>query len=356
MNLPSTVHIMATGLTPGDALSNFAISSMRILRQWGIKVNLYAENIAPEYGAIAQHPRYYPNTGNDFLWFHYSIYTENLPIALNSKDYKIMDFHGISPPHLFHGQNKHLAILCQKGLDFLPSLNDKFDGYVVHSEYSREWLESLGYPPELITKVFYCIDTSIFTETDAELAVSLSKLDYFLLVGRIVPQKDVLALIEIFSHINMKRPETVLILVGSRRQTEKYQLQIDRLIQQKGLKNRVMFTGQVNNPSVLAALFTHARLLVVTSEWESFCVPVAESLHFGVPTAVHNIPPLPEVAGPAGLVFDKADPQKAAQDVLALLDDTEQYQQMSQMAHNWAAQYTDEALAENMKAMFNRLS
>jgi glycosyltransferase involved in cell wall biosynthesis len=147
-----------------------------------------------------------------------------------------------------------------------------------------------------------------------------------------------------------------LILVGTRQQTGKYQQQIEALIARKGLQNRVLFTDQVNNPAVLEGLFRHARLLFVTSEWESFCVPVAESLFFSVPTAVHHVPPLPEVAGPAGLVFDKADPQAAANQVLALLGDDARYRQMRQAATSWAAQYSDEALADNLKQFFARIT
>lgn len=349
------VHIMTAGLRPGDAISNFALSCARILRGWGIKVYLYADNVAPELASVVRHSRFYPNTGNDFLWFHYSIYADNVALALASRDIKIMDFHGICPPRLFTGQNDHLAALCQQGLDVLPTLHDKFDGYVVHSEYSREWLQSLNFPTAKITKMFYCIDTSLFTGEDAELAAALAKLEYFLMVGRIVPQKDVLALVEIFSHINRARPDAVLVLAGTRQQTGKYQQQIETLIRQKGLVNRVLFTGQVNNPAVLEALFRHARLLLVTSEWESFCVPIAESLHFGVPTAVHQVPPLPEVAGPAGLVFDKSDPAAAAAQVLALLNDKTRYQEMRRAANEWAAHYTDTALGENLKQFFARI-
>lgn len=353
--LPATFHIMTAGFAPGDAIGNFMVSSSRILADWGAKAYLYADTIAPQLGSSAKHSRYYPNTGHDFLWYHYSIFSENAEIAMKSRDFKIMDFHGISPPHLFAGQNEPMAALCQKGIDLLPLLKGTFDAYVVHSEYSREWLESLGYPRDKIFKIPLCIDTTVYPPPDAELTANLQKLDYLLMVGRIVPQKDVAALVEIFSLVHQERPEMVLMLVGSRAHADKYQKQLERLIAQKGLQNRVMFTGQINNRAVLAALFSHARLLLVTSEWESFCVPVAESLHFGVPTAVHNIPPLPEVAGPAGLVFDKAHPDKTAAEIVALLADNGRYQQMRQTALSWASQYTDKALVKNIKTLFNQL-
>jgi hypothetical protein len=101
--IPNTIHIMTAGLTPGDAISNFALSSGRILREWGAKVYLYADHIAPQLADVARHSRFYPNTGKDFLWFHYSIYADNLAFALGSQDFKLMDFHGICPPKLKPG-------------------------------------------------------------------------------------------------------------------------------------------------------------------------------------------------------------------------------------------------------------
>ena len=176
------------------------------------------------------------------------------------------------------------------------------------------------------------------------------------MVGRIVPQKDVLALIEIFSHIHKQRPDSLLFLVGSRDQAANYQRQIDRLIAKKGLQKNIYLTGQVSNPAILEALFRQAQLLFVTSEWESFCVPIAESLHFGVPAVVHDVPPLPEVAGEGGLAIDKHQPEAAAEAALALLRDQAQYRQLAQAAQGWAKQYSDDALVANIQKLWQQLA
>src|SRR5690606_24001230 len=92
----------------------------------------------------------------------------------------------------------------------------------------------------------------------------------------------------------------------------------------------------------------HATFYLATSEWESFCVPLAESLFFGVPTVVQDVPPLPEVAGPAAIVVDKARSAEAAQAILAVLDDDAQYQALSEEARRWSCRYTDQALKQNL--------
>lgn len=343
------VHIMTAGLTPGDAVSNYVFALARLFRKWGASATVYADFIAPQLQTKASLSRLYQPSGNDLLWFHYSIWSDNVQMALDSPDFKIMDYHGICPPRLFAGQNAHLEYLCQHGLDMLPSLAGRFDQYVIHSEDSRRILSENGFPGDQLHKIFYTTDTTKFDAArDEELSALLAKLEYVLLVGRIVPQKDIGALIDIFARLHAARPDMVLILAGTRDQTKGYAAELDRQIAGYGLEDRVLFAGQVNNPGVLGALYRHARLLFVTSEWESFCVPIAESLYFNVPVAVHDQEPMVEVAGPAGVIFDKRRPDEAAAQVLALLDNRARYAAMRAEAGRWAQRYNDEALEGNV--------
>ena len=188
---------MTAGLTPGDAVSNYAFNLARLFRQWGAKATVYADFIAPQLQSQAEQSRMYRPTGNDLLWFHYSIWADNVQQALDSPDLKFMDYHGICPPRLFAGQNAHLEYLCQHGLDMLPSLAGRFEQVVIHSEDSRQILQGHGFRAERLHKIFYTVDTAKYgAGEDAELSASLAQLEYVLLVGRIVPQKD-LSLIHI---------------------------------------------------------------------------------------------------------------------------------------------------------------
>lgn len=351
-----TVNIMTATLAPGDAIGNYVLTSARLWRSWGARVDLFADFVMPVYGSIAHPSSSYLSTGRSILWFHYSIYADNVQQAIQSQDFKVMDFHGITPPHLFRGQDLYMETVCQKGYDVLPTLRNVFDLYIVHSEYTRQVLVEQGFDAQKIHKLPLCVDTGRFNvATDDNLAAQLQQLEYFLLIGRIVPQKDILALLEIFAHIHAKRPNTVLILVGSRSMAADYQHQIERRIKQLGLQNRVMFTEQVNDTAVLATLLRHAKLLFVTSEWETFCVPAAEAMYFGVPAVVHNLPPLPEVVGEAGLVINKHKAEEAGTAVLQLLNNPDQYQQLSQAARHRAQQFTDGALAHALLSLFQQL-
>jgi glycosyltransferase involved in cell wall biosynthesis len=352
-----TINLMTAGLAPGDAISNYIFSKARLLRDMGARVNIYADAIHPRLASAASHASLYRPTGEALLWFHFSIYSDNVEIARKSRDYKIMDYHGICPPHLFSGQNEHLRFLCQSGIEILPDFVGNFDQFIVHTEYTRQQLLTLGCPQANVHRIFLPVDTSHFGQGEDEtLAVLLRQLDYLLFVGRVVPQKDIVASLEIFAALHQERPDMVFLLVGSREQTPRYQRQLDRLVRQLNLEGRVMFLGQVNDPAQLAALFNNATFYLATSEWESFCVPLAESLFFGVPTVIHDVAPLPEVAGPAGIVVDKQKPADAAARILAVLADADRYTELRETALRWSQQYTDEALARNLAGFLQHIA
>lgn len=350
------VNLMTAGLTPGDAITNYVLALARMLREWGVRVEVYADHIAPPLQTAAQLSRFYEPTGRDLLWFQYSIAADNVEQALASPDYRIMDYHGICPPHLFRGQNAHLEFLCQSGLERLPALRDSFEHVIVHSDDARQTLINRGYPADKLHKFYLAADTRRLSgAADPELERWLPRLNYLLMVGRVVPQKDVLALLDIYAEIKRRRPDLMLIIAGNREQAGKYQRQLDDAVRDLGLSEQVLFTGQVSNPAVLASLYRHAGLLMVTSEWESFCVPIAEAVSFGVPAAVHNQPPMTEVAGPGGILFDKQQPARAADEIVALLDDEHAYDGLTRQAKAWSARYTDDALRRSVLAFLTTI-
>jgi glycosyltransferase involved in cell wall biosynthesis len=352
-----TVNLMTVTLKPGDAIGNYLLTSARLWQQWGARVRVYAEYVDPSLSLLAEPARYYRSTGDGMLWYHYSIYDEaSIGRLLGSADYKVMDYHGVSPPYLFQGQNAYLAELCRQGIALLPDLQDVFDAAVAHSNYTCQELQRHGYNPQRLFQLPLCVDTGRFAAgEDQQLRETLSRLEYCLFVGRLVPQKDLLALLDIFNELHLARRNMALIVVGSPDLAENYRRQVEARIRTYGLEQYVLFAGQVNNPAVLAELYRQARLLLVTSEWESFCVPLVEAMYFGTPAVVHGIPPLPEVLGDGGLVVDKRQPAAAAATALALLNDQAHYQEVAAAAQRRSAAFTDQALGTALLRMLRKL-
>lgn len=353
---PLTVHLMTASLAPGDAIGNYLLMQARILRGWGARVYLYADHVDPRYGALAGRSADCRPQAGDILWFHYSIDAENIAHLDNPVPYKLLDYHGVSPPELFAGQNAYLEQLCRRAIERLPTLPARVDAAVVHSGYTEQELIACGFSPERVLRVPLAVETERFAApVDAGLTDRLRRLDYWLFVGRIVPQKDTPSLVRLFAAVQRARPQTALLLVGSHHLAPRHKRAIDRLIRKLGVQRRVFFLGQINDPAVLGALYRHARFYCALSDWESFCVPVAEALFCGTPTVVHNVPPLPEVTGPGGLVIDKRDISAAAAAILNLLDQPARYAALRAAAAQFGARYTDQALADNLLALLRRL-
>ena len=149
------LNIMTAALTEGDAIGNWTKTLRRIFSLKGFPVKVYADLFD---GSINCSPSSeYNSTGRDILWYHYSIYSENLETLKRSTDIKIMDFHVVAPPSLFAGYNKELESLCKRGEEELPNIAPLFDFHITHSLYTRKVLTDLGIKtivtiPELLLK------------------------------------------------------------------------------------------------------------------------------------------------------------------------------------------------------------
>lgn len=74
--------------------------------------------------------------------------------------------------------------------------------------------------------------------------------------------------------------------------------------------------------SLLNALYNRAQALIYPSSYEGFGIPVIEAMAAGCPVIAVNASSIPEAAGDAGLLLDRADADAAAEQ-LCRLEDTE---------------------------------
>jgi glycosyltransferase involved in cell wall biosynthesis len=350
-----TIHLMTAALTPGDALGKNFLTLRQLFTEFGCRVNLYADWISSEYPAPAYHSSLYQSTGRDVLWYQYSIGADNIACVTQSSDYRVMDFQGVSPARLVAGYDPYLELLCRQGEERLPQMHDQFDLCVVHSDYSRQLLEEAGFR-QRIEKLPMVADTARYDgHDDVTLSAYLRQIEYVMFVGRVVPQKDILALLRIFAELHKLRPEAILIIPGRRDLAPGYQREIDRTIAQLRLGSRVLFLGQVNDLSILSSLYRHARFTLIMSDWESFCVPVVESMSFGTPVVACDVPPVPEIMGEGGIVIDKHGPCEAAQRIVALWSDSPQRERLQTAARARAHHFTTEVLRRELLAMLTRV-
>lgn len=95
-------------------------------------------------------------------------------------------------------------------------------------------------------------------------------------------------------------------------------------------------------------IYRRARIFVLPSQHESFCMPVAESMACGVPAVVRSLPSLRETGGVGARYVEGDDPAVWAGVVRELIDDDSRYQHAREEAISAGARYSWTALAQRI--------
>lgn len=333
-----------------DAIGNYIQTLDRIFHNFGFNTEIFSDVTFKN-----PHSSKYKPTGNNILWFHNSIYSDNLKYLKKSNDIKIMDFHGITPSHLFRGYNAELEQLCQKGNDLLKQYAECVDLCVVHSEYSRSILEDNGY--KNIIKLPLVVDMHRLEKIkeDEKLAALLKKIKYMLFVGRIVPQKSIINIIKVFYHLRQLQPDFKLFLIGDYKISKEYMIEIEKVIKQLNLFDDIVLTGKLDDPALIT-FYKHASSFIILSEWETFCVPLIEAMYYQIPIIGYNKTAVPEIIGDAGILFDKIDHHEIAKRINELLNDTKKYELLQLKCNERVQYFTESQLELKLSPLLKELS
>ena len=140
---------------------------------------------------------------------------------------------------------------------------------------------------------------------------------YFLFVGNVKPNKNIITLLSAFRSLTGSLPHD-LIIVGRK---DGFRTNDGRaLAAAEELGDRVAFTGRVSD-NVLRDFYFHADALVFPSLYEGFGLPPLEAMASRCPTIVSNAASLPEVCGDASLYCDPRDPADLARQMHRLVCD-----------------------------------
>jgi glycosyltransferase involved in cell wall biosynthesis len=320
------VHQLGHGLITGDAISHDVLEIDRRLRAWGFDTRLFAGHISPEYKDLAQtddHFQCFLDASGDLLLYHYSIYDPNVRLFQAFQGRKILIYHNITPAHFFAGWDPNLEALCESGRSALTELRD-CDLAVGDSDFNRRELVELGFQAERTDVLPLFLSQRTFEEVP-DTPVFLQQLRVhggttLLSVGRIVPNKAVEDIIRIFYvYRRAIDPRAHLYLVGSRYVTS-YDEQLDALVEALDLQDSVTFVGLVTLGD-LKPYYQAADLYLHASRHEGFCVPLMESMYFGIPILARKAAAVPETMGDAGVLFSQLRYEEVAEMAYLLIND-----------------------------------
>src|SRR5262249_31179460 len=132
-----------------------------------------------------------------------------------------------------------------------------------------------------------------------------------LLVGRVVPNKNVLLAVDAFAAlVERHEPDARLIIAGDWGKTN-YNRAVMNRIKQQGIERHVVITGKVTSEQ-LKALYLIANALLVVSGHEGFCLPLVEAMGLRVSIVATPTTAIPDTAGDVATYVESGEPNDIA--------------------------------------------
>lgn len=189
-------------------------------------------------------------------------------------------FHNITPPKYFYKTQPLVALLALMGYIQLYLLSWRKTKWVAVSEYNKSVLERLGHKnvevcPNIIEGSL--ISTEAFNKEK-------SRVPSILFVGRIVENKDCLALLNIvYKAAKLYQKEFELIIVGKGKEGSSYLKKFEKLIDSNPCPNLKIIRKSDVSYSELISLYKKSWLYISLSKHEGFGLPICEGLVNGIP-------------------------------------------------------------------------
>lgn len=303
------VHQFHPTATFGDATSNHLLSLQRMLRKQGCESEIFCEQPPLHFEGQARTIAEYNacSSAQGVLLCHFSLtYSAQVMSWLRQiPGRKVLLYHNITPHSYFAGVNNATMEATKLGREQLSLLRAWVQAGWGDSEFNADELRANGWDQVGVLPI-------VFEPDNYAVRPSLKMTKQYrggfniLHVGRVSPNKRFEDLILTFYYLKRRvRPDARLLLVGSAGGMRPYFEYLHKLVSRLGLTD-VVFAGHVST-SELVAFYRSADLYMCLSEHEGFCVPLLESMHFGVPIVAYNAAAVPETLGGSGVLVKTKD-------------------------------------------------
>lgn len=165
-----------------------------------------------------------------------------------------------------------------------------------------------------------------------------------LCVADFYPHKHHRLLLEM--HRRLPEPRPVLRLIGD---PAVDRVCFDAVLSQAAGRADVVVQGRVPFSDLIDA-YSRARLFVIASDRESFCMPLAEALVAGVPAVARDYPTMRETGGPGAIYVAGDDPDLWSQAVASLLTDEPRLAELRRAGIDHARRFSWDSFAKHLLA------
>jgi glycosyltransferase involved in cell wall biosynthesis len=300
----------------GDAIGDEAFELRGFLRGRGYESEIYC--LTRDRGLEDQSRLFFgefaPPGPSDVTILHFALpspLTQGL-IKLPSK--KVLIYHNITPAEFFAGLNPEMARLSRLGRLELESLQPHVALSLADSEFNRLELAELNFRKTRVFPLF--VDFAKYGKPMDRFVHDLFRDERtnVLFVGRIAPNKRIENLIKaVFYYKKYISPLVRLIVVGKTNTFPAYYRSVVQMADEFYLKpEEIQFIGHVPDEEMFA-LYRASDVFLSLSEHEGFCLPLVESMIFGLPIIALASTAVPYTLGGAGILIRDNRPDFVAE-------------------------------------------
>jgi glycosyltransferase involved in cell wall biosynthesis len=354
------VGIALPTLSDGDAVGNDVLGMARVFRRRGFDVEFFAwtaNGVKEKVRGLDEITKVLRSPDDVFV-YHHSIGCEPAVRALERipARRKAVKYHNVTPPEFFAKTNAKVAEGCAEGIRQVARLAATDAHIWADSEFNARDVRAAA-PGRAVAELppFHQADALFKVEPDSRAALGLDDWNTnILLVGRVVPNKDVPLAVRAFAAYRKTYDPNARLVVAGQWPVPDHAEKVLRLIRDLGQDSHAVVPGPVTLAQ-LKALYLTADVLLMTSKHEGFCVPVVEAMGLRVPVVAVPNAAVPFTAGDAAR-YAEADPELLAAEIHAVLADPAARE--AQVARGWrrfADTFTTAAIEAKFEALLDEL-
>lgn len=173
-----------------------------------------------------------------------------------------------------------------------------------------------------------------------------------LYVGRVAHEKNIAFLIDVAARARREMPELLLLVAGEGPALSS----LKQRVEEQGLAHNVMFVGYLDRARELLDCYAAADVFVFASRTETQGLVLLEAMAMGLPVVALAVMGTVDILSSGrGACVPEDAPDAFADAMTSLLNDPPRRMQMSQQAREYAAQWSDTALAGRMAGLYQQV-
>ena len=355
--MPVKVHQLLAGAETGDAITYNAFELERVLSGMKIPSFIYAPagNIHPPVKEVIPLSSLERNLEKgDVVYYHFSIGSQASRIYKNlSRVIKIIGYHNITPFSYFLPFSDPLATYLREGREELKTLGGITDAFTADSFYNAGELRKMGF--KNIEVIPLCLREAMLSVPPAIPPFFDQGKIHLLFVGRVVPNKRIHALVDMFSCYHRTCNEhSKLIIAGSYEAVPSYFHWLKKKVQKAGLEDAIVFTGKISEESLLGC-YQNSDAFVCLSGHEGFCLPLIEAMHFNLPVFALKRAAIGETMGQSGVTFEEDSPAVMAETIHRVLRDDSLKKRITDLQKQRLEHFSHDRFHQNSAGFFKRV-